>query len=102
MAVRPLLISSSKKRVGFLKRTAVRALPTETIAPSRERSVEAFQRHQVSAFIDDGNNATGRVVLLCVINRSCDDFFRAFEIERFLFDNLGMIRPRSTRTTPPR
>src|SRR6266508_6166609 len=33
IAVRPLLISSSKKRVGFLKRTAVRALPTEIVAP---------------------------------------------------------------------
>src|SRR5216117_3334894 len=33
IAVRPLLINSSKKRVGFLKRTAVRALPIEMVAP---------------------------------------------------------------------
>jgi len=41
--VRPLLISSSK-RVGFLKRTAVRALPIESCA-HREASIEPFERH---------------------------------------------------------
>ncbi len=34
MAVRPLLISSSKTRVGFLNSAAVRALPIEMLAPA--------------------------------------------------------------------
>src|SRR5436190_10499716 len=59
MAVRPLLINSSKKRVGFLKSTAVRALPIEMVAPiakvpSRRSSAIKFPPSSTTAITPPG------------------------------------------------
>ena len=59
IAVRPLLINSSKKRVGFLKRTAVRALPIEMVAPianvpSRRSSAIKFAPSSTTAITPPG------------------------------------------------
>src|SRR5438046_5413140 len=59
IAVRPLLINSSKKRVGFLKRTAVRALPIEIVAPiarvlSRRSSAIKFPPSSTMAITPPG------------------------------------------------
>ena len=53
---------------GLLKSTAVRALPIEMVAPAAKVPSDSLQRHQVAAVVDDGNDAAGRVVLLCVLN----------------------------------
>ena len=59
MAVRPFLITSSKNRVGFLNRTAVRALPTAMLGAGGEGSVQPLDRHEIAALIDHGEHTRG-------------------------------------------
>src|ERR1041384_2105474 len=59
-----------------------------------ESVVEAFDRDEIPAFIDDGDGAAGGVFALRFRNGGGDDFLRPFEIQRFLFRHLRLCRRR--------
>ena len=87
MAVRPLLIVSSKKRVGFLNSAAVRAFPIEMFAP-RKGVVEAFDGNEIAAVVHDGDRPAGSAFISGFGNCGSDDLLRAGERQSFFLDGL--------------
>ena len=103
IAVRPLLIRSSKALVGFLNRAAVRALPIEIRRAGRERSIDPLDRHEVAAVVDDGDHA-GRAAPRGLGDRGVDRPAGAVDREGLLLGPLpagqcGRTGPRRPR--PP-
>src|SRR6266480_4247323 len=88
IAVRPLLINSSKKRVGFLKRTAVRALPIEIVAPiakvpSRRSSAIKFPPSSTTAI-----TPPGALFFFAYSTAAAIAFFAPSRLRDFFFHDL--------------
>src|SRR5713226_8548818 len=100
ITVRPLpleLMSSSKKRVGFLNMTAVLALPMEMLAPaenvpsSRSKAIK-FPPSSTTAMTPPGACSFCASAL-----RRGNDLFRSLQGERLFLDSLGIREARKTQ-----